>query len=242
MVLQAFKNLLIVVFDPRYREAGMPPSSDRPFVSSTSEDGQRSEKRGRPRRPADPAYLERAALFYLQRFAASRAHLARILARKVARRGLPEGTTQAQAEEWITAVIDRMVDLGYVDDAAYARARARSLLERGKPRRHIRRALAEKGIAESLIDAAITEIEDEMEAPDLRAAIRYARRRRLGPARPPDRRPSSGSDAETRQFQKDLAAMARAGFSYEIAKTVLDLEGEEALDDLEQTAGNAPER
>lgn len=222
---------------PRHRKAEKVPSSDKPHDTSTSGRGRRSKKGGGSRRPADPAYLEKAALFYLQRFATSRAHLTTILARKVARRGLPDGTTQAQADEWIAAVVERMVDLGYVDDAAYARARTRTLLNRGKPRRVIRRALADKGIPEALIDAAIAEIEAETAAPDLHAAIRYARRRRLGPARPPHRQPAPGSDARDRQYQKDLAALARAGFSYDIAKTVLDLDGEDALDGLERTVG-----
>lgn len=207
--------------------------------TGTTEPDKKSRKSGQSRRPADSAYLEKAALFYLQRFATSRAHLATVLARKVERRGLPEGTSKAEADTWIQAVVERMAELGYVDDEVYARARARTLLNRGKPQRVVRRALADKGIAEPLIDTVMTEMAEEMAAPDLCAAIRYVRRRRLGPARPPHRRPEAGTEDGHRQFQKDLAAMARAGFSYDTAKTVLDLDGEEGLDELERTAGDA---
>lgn len=197
-----------------------------------------TSKRGKCR-PADPAYLEKAALFYLQRFATSRAHLATVLSRKVERRGLPAGVSRDEAQAWIQAVVEKMAGLGYVDDAAYARGRARTLFQRGKPRRVIGRALAEKGVDETLIQAVLDEIAAETAAPDMYAAIRYVRRRRIGPARPEHRRRESAD----RQFQKDLAAMGRAGFSLEVAKTVLELNDEAALDDLENSikAPDAPD-
>ena len=50
--------------------------------------------------------------------------------------------------------------------------------------------------------------------PALAAARRTARRRRLGPWR--------GEDQRAARREKDLAALARAGFSYSVAKTVID--------------------
>ncbi|MHA1114431.1 MAG: regulatory protein RecX, partial [Alphaproteobacteria bacterium] len=52
------------------------------------------------------------------------------------------------------------------------------------------------------------------EAADLAAAIAYARRRRLGPWR------VAAARAERRE--RDLAALARAGFNYDLARRVVD--------------------
>ncbi len=56
---------------------------------------------------------------------------------------------------------------------------------------------------------------------ELESARRLARRRRLGPWRAVDRQPGD-PDAARAQHQKDLAALARAGFAFEIARAALD--------------------
>lgn len=189
------------------------------------------EGKGRARKPADPAYLERAALFYLERFATTQGHMASVLRRKVRRRGLAEGVSEAEAEAWIAQLVEKLVRLGYIDDLGFARARAQSLLTRGKPLRAIRQALIAKSVPGPLIDEVLEGLAQESNHADQLAALRYVRRRRLGPARPD----VSGEDEETayRRRQRDLAAMARAGFSFDIAKSVLDLESAQDLDDLE---------
>jgi len=163
-------------------------------------------------RQATPAYVERAALAYLSRFSASEQHLREILWRKLQRRDWPEGTSQDEARGWIDAALSRLKDWGYLDDAAYARARARALLQRGKPVRTIAADLTARGVAGHQIEAALAALEsgpeDEL---DLRSARRYLRRR-FG-AGPPDR-------------EKMLAVLARAGFSYAIARRALDEEAD----------------
>ncbi len=75
-----------------------------------------------------------------------------------------------------------------------------------------------KGLEGELIDEVLKE-ELETQDPDdpdveLMAARAYVRRRRLGLHRPKDER--------TLRRQRDLAALGRAGFSYEIARRALD--------------------
>ncbi len=58
--------------------------------------------------------------------------------------------------------------------------------------------------------------------PDPAAALACARRRRLGPYRPPtERKPKR---------EKDLASLARAGFAYDIARRVVEAETAEDLE------------
>ena len=84
---------------------------------------------GRPRRvpkPLDAARLDELALTYVARFATSAARLERYLKRKLRERGW-----EGEREPDLAALVGRYVELGYVDDAAYARARSGSLLRRG---------------------------------------------------------------------------------------------------------------
>lgn len=160
-------------------------------------------------RPVTAAYLERAALAYLGRYASSRANLRAVLLRKARRRG---GAPDADILLAIDRVVEKAARGGLVDDRLYAEAKLRGLLGRGASARSARARLAARGLEPETVAAALAEA-----APDEFAqARRYAQRRRLGPFRPapdPSRR------------ERDLAVLARAGFSYRAAAAALD--GEE---------------
>jgi regulatory protein len=72
-------------------------------------------------------------------------------------------------------------------------------------------------------------IDDGMdENPDIAAAIRYAQRRRLGPWRSPERqRALAERDKIKDQETRDMGAMARAGFSRDVAMRALAKNTEE---------------
>ena len=170
-------------------------------------------RRGRSRaKPLDAARLEELALTYVARFATSAAKLERYLARKVRERGW-EGETEPQ----FTAIVERCVELGYVDDAAFARARAGSLLRRGYGPRRIGQALGQAGIGEE-----VREETRPSEAAERRAALALARKRRFGPF---GREPF---DRERRE--KQLAAMLRAGHRLDTAREIVDAASEEAAE------------
>lgn len=119
----------------------------------------------------------------------------------------------------VEALAERFAELGYVDDAGFANAKAASLLRRGYGRRRIEQALYVAGIEEA--DGAQARELVETQAWD--AALAFVRKRRIGPfaveAQDPARR------------RKALAAMVRAGHSYELARTF-----------IESAPGDVPER
>ncbi len=168
---------------------------------------------GRLKRPVPravtPAYLDRAALAYLERFASSAQNLARVLRRKVERRCRMRSEDPAQFLALIDDVVARAVRGGLVDDRRYAEGRVASLRRRGGSARVIGAKLAAKGVARDTVAAALVVAADD----ELAAAHALARRRRLGPYRTGDR-------AAFRE--KDLAAFARAGFGFAIARRVVD--------------------
>lgn len=199
-------------------------------VSGKCMANEREEKQGRQRRAprkVSPAYLERAALHHLERFASSSENLRRVLERRVLRSARHHGTDPDEATPWIGALIERFRESGLLDDTAYATGRAVALFRRGDSQRAIRAKLAAKGVAADDIDRALAALREEIGAGptddsarerdpslDEQAAANYVRRRRIGPHRPPEAREPNR--------QRDLAALARAGFSYHVALAALE--------------------
>ena len=180
--------------------------------------------------PVTPDSLQSAALRYLGRYASSTHNLREVLRRRVMRAARHHDIDPAAAEKMISTIVAKLDRAGLLDDAAYAETRARSLHRAGASRRRIAAQLRRKGVAKSDIAAAMAALQQDV-APndedadiDYLAAIRYARRRRFGPYR----------DAAKRSARrdKDLAAMARAGFSLDLARAVVDAEDVDALDAL----------
>jgi len=174
--------------------------------------GRRDHARRGPRK-ATPEYLERSALYYLERYAAPAGHLRRLLLAKVSRSARFHGTDAEAGAEAVEELVARLTRAGLIDDAGYAASRARSLMRRGTSARAIRARLLQKGVAPALIDQALNGLAEEAREPELAAALAYARRRRLGPYR-------IGARDESRA--RDLAALGRQGFDLDTARRVID--------------------
>ena len=174
---------------------------------------------GHPRklRRLTPADLKGAALDYLDRYAATRARLRQVMARKIRMSARIHGDDPSPLLAALEEALQWLEARGFISDQAFAEARARTLAARGTSRAHILAKLAAKGVGSDAARAAVEQLRHEYEEPELDAARRYAKRRRLGPYRGEDR-------AECRA--KDLAAMARAGFAGAIARQVIDAEVE----------------
>ncbi|MEO3427324.1 regulatory protein RecX [Pelagibius sp. CAU 1746] len=182
---------------------------------------------GKRRQPlkATPEGLERSALYYLERYDSSSGHLRRLLRRKILLSARVHGTDPEEGAAAVERLIARLTGLGLLDDARYARERVRGLLARGTSAAMIRAKLRGKSLPAALIEAALESEDCAGEGRELRAALRYAKRRRLGPFRV-EKRP--GERAERRD--RDLAALGRQGFDYETARRVVDSEDPAALE------------
>jgi regulatory protein len=172
----------------------------------------------------DPDALERAAIRYLERYAASRLQLARVLMRRVQRAAQAGAIERAEGAAHVEAVVARLAERGVLDDKLFAEGRARSLANRGRSGSVIRQTLRARGVGADDVAAAFERLEVEMPEPELTAALALARRRRLGPYREPGERAA--------RREKDMAVFARAGFDRRLARRILDAESIEALAQL----------
>jgi regulatory protein len=163
----------------------------------------------RPPKPLDETRLRDLALSYVARFATSGGKLEAYLKRKLRERGW-DGADEPD----IAALVTRYAELGYVDDAAYARAKSGDLLRRGYGPRRVSQALGEAGIGEDLRSSVAASVHEARAA-----ALQLARKRRFGPfaAQPADRPVR----------EKQLAAMIRAGHGFDVARAVLEAASED---------------
>ncbi|MFW5680921.1 MAG: regulatory protein RecX [Pseudomonadota bacterium] len=171
----------------------------------------------------DAARLERRAFAYLARYPASRARLARVLYRRAAAEARAHGLDDAELRRMIGAVVDRLAGLGLVDDASFAAGRARAMLRRGWRVAQVRQGLAQDGVDAGTIDRALADTLPDDVDPERAAAVRYARRRGLGPFRDPAER--------ARHRERDLRVLARRGVPLGLAREVIDADDAADLDD-----------
>lgn len=174
---------------------------------------QGARRRERAVRPLDEARLKDLALAYVARFATTGTRLQRYLARKLRERGWA-----GEGEPDLDALVHRMVELGYIDDAVWAGAKSNDLLRRGYGRRRIGQALGEAGVAESIRADLAPSLSAQRQA-----ACDLARRKRFGPF---DRTPPDPA-----RLEKQLAAMIRAGHDFDIARRVVNALSDAELDD-----------
>ncbi len=147
------------------------------------------------------------ALRYVGRFATTRAKLRSYLARKLRERGW-----DGEREPDLAAIADRFAAQGYVDDPSYALSKSQSLTGRGYGKRRVAQALKAAGIEDE--DGAAAHEHAEAEA--VSAALKFARRRRLGPY-------ADSPPRDAREKEKALAAMIRAGHGFDLARAILAL-------------------
>ncbi|WP_298380055.1 regulatory protein RecX [Azospirillum sp.] len=171
----------------------------------------------KPVKRVTPQYLENSALHYLERFASSTANLRGVLMRKVQRSAQAYGDDPEEGAGWVDALIERYVRANLLNDDTYAQMRTESLHRRGASTRAIAQKLAAKGINRDGADKALETLREDVGPDlDLTAALALAKRRRLGVYRLPE--------ARAAHRDKDMAALGRAGFGYDVARRVVDAE------------------
>ena len=142
--------------------------------------------------------LKNIALFYLERYETSSGKLRQVLNKRLLK-AAREQEIPPQAQGWIENIIEEMQRLGYINDTRYTQNAVERLCGAGKSRSFIRAKLKLAGISDEEIDQALSETDE------LTSARLMVQKKHLG-----------------NDFKRDLARLARAGFSYEIAREALD--------------------
>ena len=170
----------------------------------------------RPPKKITSQRLKNIALYYLKRFETSTANLRAVLRRRVDEYARwDKSFDKAEAYEWVEKIIEEFLALKYVDDVRFAEIKIRNYLVAGKSPRYILGKLKEKGIDDSLTSKLLS----EQEYDPFEAALKLARRKKIGPF-------SSSPETRKERRTKDLGVLVRAGFDYDLAVRILEIEEE----------------
>ena len=147
--------------------------------------------------------LQELALRYVSRYATSRAKLAAYLRRKIAERGW-----SSASDPPLAAIVGKMASLGYVDDRAFASARASALTSRGYGPRRVNDALRAAGIDSDDAEPAHA----AARALAWESALRLARRRGIGPF--------AAAEPDAKGRERWVGMLLRGGHSFELARRI----------------------
>ena len=162
--------------------------------------------------------LRDLAYAYLEKYSPSKQQLKIYLLKKYLNK-----FNSSQSKKDLSNVIDKvLINLEtnkLISDELYSDSKSRMLLRRGYSINRINQSLRQKGIKSEFIKKSIEKIKEDKIEPDFISALKLCKRRRIGALRP-------GANREL-FYKKDMGILARAGFSFEMSKRILDLEFEE---------------
>lgn len=161
----------------------------------------------------DQNSLQELALRYVSRYATTRHKLKSYLFRKLRERDWSEDQPAD-----IDAMVERFVELGYIDDALFAKNRAAALINRGYGKRRVSQALYQAGIEEGDDRQAL----DLSDAKQWDAARTFARKKSIGPF--------AQEQADQDKCRKQLQAFLRAGHSFDIASRFVFAKPDEEIE------------
>ena len=117
--------------------------------------------------------------------------------------------------EVASAVVERLRQVGLLDDAAYARRAARSLAQyKQYPRRRVEQELLRRGIDRQTAREAV----EETDSDDFQQALALVRKKYYNKL----------TDRDLRQ--KTVAALARRGYPFEVARRAVETAAQEQTD------------
>jgi len=150
--------------------------------------------------------LLKYAIYYLSKYSSSKKNLEFILKKKI-RRLSDEKKIRFQLYNEIQIIIEKLEKLNLINDQVFVESKIQSLQYQAKSKNYIKQYLLQKGIDTQLIEEQISLFYENNKNLEKENALKFAKKRNL-----------LDSDQD---YQKKLSKMARAGFSYDIAKEIL---------------------
>ena len=150
--------------------------------------------------------LFKYAIYYLSKYSSSKKNLEFILKKKI-RRLSDEKKIRFQLYNEIQIIIEKLEKLNLINDQVFVESKIHSLQYQAKSQNYIKQYLLQKGIDKQLIDEQISLFYENNKNLEKENALKFAKKRNL-------------LDKD-QDYQKKLSKLARAGFSYDIAKEIL---------------------
>jgi len=150
--------------------------------------------------------LLKYAIYYLSKYSSSKKNLEFILKKKI-RRLSDEKKIRFHLYNEIQIIIEKLEKLNLINDQVFVESKIQSLQYQAKSKNYIKQYLLQKGIDKQLIEEQISLFYENNKNLEKENALKFAKKRNL-----------LDNDQD---YQRKLSKMARAGFSYDIAKEIL---------------------
>ena len=151
--------------------------------------------------------LVKYAINYLSKYSSSKTNLERILKNKIRREKI-EKKEKFILYNSIPEVLKKLEKNNFINDYNYANSKVNIFISNGKSKVFIKNYLFRKGIDEKLSSEILLEVDEEDSDWEIKAARIFARKKNF--------------QKNNNNNEKNLSKMARAGFSYEIAKKIIE--------------------
>ena len=146
------------------------------------------------------------AVDYLSKYDSSKKNLSNVLKRKIFKLNIT-GIEKKRLIDILDNIIFKLEKNNLIDDERFAKLKISSLSRAGKSKNFIINYLKMKGINKLEIQEIIGDFEKKNNDWELRSAEIFARKKKLLD--------------KNENYEKRLAKLARAGFSYDICKKIL---------------------
>ena len=150
--------------------------------------------------------LLKYAIDYLSKYDSSKNNLVNVLKRKIFRLEITN-FEKRKLIDMIDSIIIKLEKNKFIDDDRYSSTKILSLSNSGKSKNFIFSYLIKKGVNKSQIQNNLNLMKQDNDNWELESAKIFAKKKKLL--------------EKNQSYEKKLAKMARAGFSYEISKKIL---------------------
>ena len=150
--------------------------------------------------------LLKYAVYYLSKYSSSKKNLEYILKKKI-RRLSNEKKIRYELYKEVKNTIQKLEKLNLINDKLFTESKIQYFINQAKSKNFIKQYLIRKGVSNNLIDLQISIFYKNNKNIERENAIKFARKKNL-----------LNNKVD---YEKKLAKMARAGFSYGIARDIL---------------------
>ena len=154
----------------------------------------------------DDKKLLKYAIDYLSKYDSSKNNLENVLKRKILRLNI-KNYEKGKLINKIESIIIKLEKNKFIDDDRYSSTKILSLSNSGRSKNFIFNYLIKKGVNKSQIQNNLNLMKQDNENWELESARIFAKKKKLL--------------EKNESYEKKLAKMARAGFSYDICKKIL---------------------
>ena len=174
--------------------------------------------------------LEKSAIRYLEKYSASKNQLKTILKRKIIKTSFFYKTKPNKELEFIELIINKFEKIGLINDKSFSENKILNYIEKGYSKKKIIFNLKIKGISDKDIENGFDNLKKSFYNYELTSALIYAKKKKL--------LDFNKKKENFARIQKKLSKISQAGFSYEIAKKIINLNNEEEYLQLKEYARN----